>query len=278
VSLRVDDKLNVDFTVTAEPRSPLARDFAALGRTTSRFAGLQRPGAAIHVASTITLADDIRKALAPAIEENLRKSPHGDLLAKALTPTVQSGHLDLGVVLLKEASDRHATLVGGVAVKDGAVIDQALRDLVRQLPEEHRGKVHLDAKTVGTVKVHELDGDLFNSQNEKENEHRRKLFGKGPAYVAVAPDAVVFGMGPNGLGELTKALELKPAASRPFDLSVSVPDFGELVGAGDPEFQKVTKKLGMVRIRVEGGDALRVHIDGFAAAIVAFMPRAAVAP
>jgi hypothetical protein len=284
IALRVDDQLGLAVTLTARPDTPLARDLADLGHAESRFAGLHGRDAALSLATTCHLPEDVSRALGQLMEEGFRKEGEKQTdpaqrdvimaIGKALAPTFKAGHLDMGVVMHKAAGSDHTTLVGGIAIKDGEALDQVLRDGVGKLPEDRRGKIHLDARSAGSVKIHRLDEELFNSKDEKENEQRRKLFGKGPAYVAVAPDAVFFSMGPHGLDELTSALALKPGACPPFRLAISLPEFARMVAAEDQHYRDMTKNLGSVGVTIEGGKALRMRIDGFGAAVIGLMPAA----
>jgi hypothetical protein len=278
--LRVDSQLGLDVNVTAKPGSQLAADFAELGRKKSRFATMQGKDPVMSWLMHISVPADMRPQLDALIDDGIKEAVDKEKddakreilsgLFKALAPTLKAGEYDGGMAIRSTTGDAHATMIAGLALKDGATVERAFRDMVKKLPEAYQAKIKLDAETAGGVKIHRLDAELMNSKEEKENKNRQRAFGDKPLYVAFADDAAFGAMGEHGLSEIKQALAAKPQASPPFHIAVSLPRFGELA-ADNPQTAEFMKKFGDVGFTLEGGSSLKVRIQGVGTAAMAGM-------
>src|SRR5262249_55221609 len=117
------------------------------------------------------------------------------------------GELDVLVDLQEPAGGQYHTMVLGLRVQGGKAIEQEARKLAAELPPGDRGRIKFDAETAGGVNIHrvELKGELGGQGKE--------IFGDNPVFVAFRDDAVLVGLGANGLAELKKALGVEPAPS-----------------------------------------------------------------
>jgi hypothetical protein len=284
---RFDSKLGLDVNVTAKPGSQLAADFAELGRKKSRFANMQGQDPVMSLLLHFSVPDDLRQQLDAVIDDGIKEAVDKEKdnakreilngLFKALTPTFRAGEYDGGLVIRSTPGDAHATMIAGLALKDGAAVERAFRDTVKKLPEASQAKIKLDAETASGVKIHRLEGDILNSQNEKENKNRQRAFGDKPLYVAFSDDAAFAAMGENGLSELKQALAATPQASPPIHFAVSLPRFGELA-ADNPQQKEMLKRFGEVGFTLEGGPSLKVRMQGMGMAAVAGIYLAMPAP
>jgi hypothetical protein len=105
----------------------------------------------------------LKKALDPLLDEmsqsaldqekDAGKRAIAEKMVKAVMPSLKSGDLDTAFSLRGPGKDGHYGLVVGVKLKDGLEIEKTARDLLAQAPEGDRKKIHLDAESVGAVKM-----------------------------------------------------------------------------------------------------------------------------
>src|SRR5262249_9964882 len=145
---------------------------------------------------------------------------------KAIAPTLKSGELDLGVALRGPNERGLFTVVAGVKVVEGQALDRAVRDIYEVLPESEKGKITLDAAKAGGHPVHRLNTDLPLDPNA------RRMFGDGPAYVGIRPDALVLALGPEAERAVGEALAARP---RPAPLARAEATVGRLAQAAPPD-------------------------------------------
>src|SRR5262249_5476130 len=289
VHLNVDRKKNdvsLQLTLNGKPDSKLAAGIAELGHGKSQFGALFTENAGLRGELTVALPESLRKAFAAVIDENVAqalekekdpaKRKAGADFIKGLEPSLKAGEFD-GCVVLQGAggTGEFHTAGVGVKLKDGAALEKATRDLVKVLPPDVQGLIHLDAETVGGVKVHRLDAQ------KQYDEKAKKLYGDNPAYVAIRDDALFFTLGENALGALKEALASKPATAPLLELDLSFSrlasaiatdrkdDKGVVEQAAKEAFDK-EKEGDTVRFRVEGGKTLKVRVQGKAPVIKFF--------
>jgi hypothetical protein len=280
VELRLDPRLTMDLSLTAKQGSSLAADIAELGQRKSRFGGLKVNDVALSLFLHVSVPEDLRQPLDALIDEGIKdavdKEPDEAKrkilsgLFKALGPTLKGGEYDGAFVLRAPLGEKHATLVAGLALKDGIAVERAFRDAIKKLPEASQAMIKLDADSADGVKIHRLEEAILNSNNEKENKNRQRVFGKNPIYIAISRDAFFATMGANGLSELKQALAVRPQTSPPVRFALSLPRFGELA-ADTPQQRDIMKKLGEVGITLEGGPSLKFRMQGMGMAAAAGM-------
>jgi hypothetical protein len=277
---RLDSKLGLDVNVTARPGSSLAAGFAELGRKKSRFSAMQGQDPIMSFLLHFSVPEDLRPQLDALIDDGIKEAVEKEKddakreiltgLFKALAPTLKAGEYDGALAIRSKPGDAHATMVAGMALKDGTAVERAFRDTVKKLPEAVQSKIKLDAETAGEVKIHRVEEDLLNSKSDNENKNRRRAFGDKPVYLAFLGDAGFAAMGENGLAELKQALTAKPEASPPVHLAVSLPRFGELA-ADNPQQKEIMKRFGDIGFTLEGGPSLKVRFQGMGTAAAAGM-------
>jgi hypothetical protein len=271
VRLDVDRQANdlaVEVTLAGKSRSDLAAGIADLGRSKSLFAGAVGGDVALNVLVHGAMPDSLRKAFGPVVDEGIRthlekekdeaKRAEAAKLLKALTPTFKAGELDLAVRLLGPDKDGHFTLVAAAKLKEGDEFDKAVRNLVQILPEADRAKIHLDAETVGSVKVHRLDAQ------QNYDEKARKAFGDSPVYVSIRDDAFYLAGGPGALSALKDVLAAKPQPAPQLQLDVSLTRFIQAL-ALDQNNQDAQRAAKVVREKfsdAKDNDQLHVTIQG----------------
>jgi hypothetical protein len=281
VHLNVDRKKNdvsLEMSLDGKPSSKLEASIAELGQGKSQFGALLKENAALRGELTLALPDSLRKAFAAVIDDNIAqglekekdpaKRKAGADFIKGLEPSLKAGQFDGCVVLQPPSgSGKYHTAIVGVKLKDGAALEKAARDVVPVLPPEAQSLIHLDAETVGGVKVHRLDA------NKQYDEKSKKLYGDNPAYLAIRDDALFLTLGENALGALKEALASKPATAPLLELELSLArlagaiaidrkdEKGLVEGAAKEAFAK-EKDGDRLRFRVEGGKALKLRVQG----------------
>jgi hypothetical protein len=270
-------------SLDGKPDSKLAAGIAELGQGKSLFGALFTENAGLRGELTLALPESLRKAFSAVIDENIAqalekekdpaKRKAGADFIKGLEPSLKAGEFD-GCVVLQPPSGAgkfHTTIVG-VKLKDGAALEKAVRNLVPVLPPDVQALVHLDAETVGGVKVHRLDAQ------KQYDEKTKKVYGDNPAYLALRDDALFLSVGENALGALKEALASKPATAPLLELELSLArlagaiainrndDKGLVERAAKEAFAR-EKDGDTLRFRLEGGKALKLRVQGKAPVI-----------
>jgi hypothetical protein len=274
--LNVDQKANellAELTFSGKPKSNLAANIAALGDTQSLFTGLLKPDAALNALVHGTFPESLQKSLGKAIDDGFReamekeqdknKRAQLELIFKALSPSLKAGELDAAVSVRGPTPGKRYAVVGGIKLKEAKAVDEAFRDLTKDVPRAERDKVKLDAETAAGVKIHRLD-----IQGSFDAEARQRL-GDNPLYVAFRSDAAFLAVGDGGLGALKEALATKPARALPLQIEVSMARLAPLIGkqdkadasvAAQQAFSGADANRDKIRLSIEGGKALKVRL------------------
>jgi hypothetical protein len=271
---RAENDLSIDLALNGKPQSTLATNIADIGSTPSVFGSLPNPDSALSGLLHVVLPKSIHEALGSVIDEGIKKGiekerdparrAQAQKILKALVPSLKEGELDAAVDLRRIGTNKHYTLVAGIKVKEGHAIEQAVRDLLKDLPEAERAKLKLDVETAGDSHIHKMD-----IGKEVDAEMQRN-FGANPFYVAFRTDALFVSGGDGGLDAIKNALASKPAAAPAVRVQLSMARLAALVTKSkkvDPQ-EVVQKAFGgadkgndKIRFTVEGGKALRIHIE-----------------
>jgi hypothetical protein len=281
----LDLKLNVDrkkaevlaeASLAGKPGSELTAAIKQLGQSKSLFAGLASSDAAVDLMLHFTLADSIRQALAPAIDEGIRqgvakekdeaKRKQAQQFLEAIKPTLNAGEFDAGFRLSGPTGDNLYTILGGVRLRDGTAIEKQVRSLVKNLPKAEQSLIKLDAETVGKTHIHRIDAQKAFDANA------RQTLGDNPLYVAIGADAAWLSGGPNGLEALKTALSPRPQEAPQFHLGISMARLAptiarshkgnekQVTDAADKAFAGADREKDRVSITMEGGQNLKARI------------------
>jgi hypothetical protein len=263
----------VDFSLTAKPGTRLADQIQAFASSRSMF-GAMAAEAAVHFLMRLPIASELRENLnelmeksfndAMQKEQSIVKRALAEKVYKVLEPTLKSDVLDLGAALRGPFEDEKFAVVAAIKVRDGKKIEQLIRDFVKEMQPNERKHVKLDHDKVGDDNVHMIDPP--NADPEA-----KRLFGTAAVYAAFRDDAIFLGLGKHGLDELKKAMrQTKSAgagAAAPMQLELAVSKLA-LLNKNDMEravkaAREAFKDGGQDRVRVtlEGGATLRLHID-----------------
>lgn len=265
------NQLLTELSLSGQANSKLAAKIADLGQAQSLFAAWPTGKDALGLLLHAWLPENLRKALAPVVDEGLQKIVQNqtdegqrratERLIKALDPTLKAGELDLGVSVTGPDAGQHYTVVAGVKLRDGEALNKFLHDLVPVLPERDRQKIKLDAETAGNVKIHRLDnqGDF--------NPEARQILGDNPIYFAIRSDAFLVGTGPDGLKAVKAALSAQPKVAPLARLDVSLARLvPAMVGMakfrGENDMAQYLEKAGKESFKGQGEDLLHGSVQG----------------
>jgi hypothetical protein len=262
-----------EISLAGKPGSTLAANIADLGKARSLFAGALGGESALTILVHGALPPDLQKSLGPVVDEAIQKGLEkeqdaakralGEKVARAVAPTLKAGRLDLVLRFLGPNTHHHYTLVAAAEIKQGARVEQALRDVIGTLPESERSKFKLDAETADGVKIHRIDAQGNYDAKAKE------IFGEHPFYVAVGEHRLVVAGGPNALGALKEVLAAKGGPAPPFVANASVARLALMAtrDSGDPEKIKTAEEAlkdvkgdDQVQVTVSGGEALTARV------------------
>jgi hypothetical protein len=265
-------ELSAQLTLTAKPSSKLAAAIAGFGQSKSLFAGALAPDAAMQGLVHFALPESAQKALAPVVDELIRKALAGEQDAqkrekaakvlKALEPSLKAGEVDAALSLRGPTQGQLYAFVAGVKLREGDALDKVVRDLVKDLPKDEQAKIRLDAETAGPVKIHRID-----VQKELDAETRQAL-GTNPFFFAIRPDALFLAGGEGGLGVLREALAAKAGAGPQVRFEMALARLAPVLAkenkaapkvAGDV-FTGADKGNDQIRLAVEGGPALTARV------------------
>ncbi len=272
--LNLDRKANdisLELALGAKEDTKLSGTILELGKTKSSTAGLISPESVMNLQVNMTVPENIRKLIGPAIDEAVTKglSEEKDATKKALAekalqallPTVKAGVLDMAVDFRGPGKDKYYTLVGGVKITDGANAEKTLRQIIKDLPENEHAKVTLDVAKEGAISIHQVE-------MKDVDEDFKKTFGNSSAYFAVRSDVVFLALGEDALPALKDALKTQPKVGKPAQFELSAARLAEMAGKEQPEAARAavkafgdSKQGDKVRFGLEAGKELKVRIS-----------------
>lgn len=266
-----------ELTLVPKAGTGLAKEVAAWGKTSNRFAGVVTKDAAFGVTLKVPVfAKELREigtVLVDALAEEVKKTDLPTKLkavaeeaGKGLGRAVGAGTLDAAVALHGPDKDGKFALVIGLSFDDPTELEKALR-LAAKDPEFAK-EMQLDAAKVGDVAVHKVP--LARLIPEDAKGEFETVFGENPAgYVAFTKDAVFLGFGAGSLEHVKTALGAKPGPAPMLDVTGNMKKLQKLVAALDPKAGEMfAKHLGLedkpanwLRVTVEGGDKLTAKVS-----------------
>jgi hypothetical protein len=267
---RKEKELRAELILTPKAHTKLAEGLADLEQASSKFPGLLSGDAAMNGLIHFTLSGKMRDALHAILKEGARQARQAvkgpkqkdqvEKLFIALGPALDTGHLDAAFSLRGPGAAGRYTLVAGARLKETGKTRQRVADLLKGLPEAGEAEVKLGEDQAATVSIRRLD------LKKELDAETRKLFGKGPLYVATRPDAFFLALGEDALETLKTALAVPAGPSAPIRFEVSLRHLASFLAkdAGQrAQAEKVFAKgeEGRIRFTVEGGEALRLRFQ-----------------
>ena len=270
----VDQKgqeLSAELGLGGQKDSPLAKYISGLGQQKSVVAGLVGPDTVMNVLLDLPnepkLAEAMQALLKEGIEKDIakqadpQKKAQTEKLFKAFGPAIKFTDLDWAFDFRGPHRDGLYTLVAGMKVADGGVLDRAVRDAVKEMPQADRDRIKLDVEKAGDLAIHRID------VKGAADEGFRKSFGDGPAYFAVRSDAAFLAAGHDALNALKGALKVAPTVGKPVQFEVSVARVAEAMAQEKPEAPKAAaqafgqdKGADKVRFTLEAGQELKLRL------------------
>jgi len=262
-------ELSLTFSLSAREGSKLADSVARLGQTRSMAAGLVGADSAMSLFGNLAVSERVRAALGPAVDELEKKAAEEKdpskrevvvNLVRALSPTFKAGELDAGFDFRGPGSEDLYTIVVGGRLHDGKAVEKALRQALKELPEDKRSAFQVDVARAGNVGIHKV-------VPEKVDEKTRQALGDNPFYFAIREDSWFITGGQNGLAAIKEAVEARPKAAPAARFEVSLARLAPLLGREQKAAPEMARKAfkgkqdDQVQAVLEGGKTLRLRLS-----------------
>ena len=186
-----------------------------------------------------------------------------------LAPTLKASDLDIFATVASEPNGQYSVLAA-IKVKEGAKLGKTVEGLIGQalhdVPEASKNQIKLKFDTVNGVAIHrfELPADKIQGKTPSE------LFGAPFLYVVFRGDAVVVGVGKEGLAMVKAAMIAKEGKMPMMVYDFQLARFADLLPAPFPDHaRKIFQQEGDCRFRltIEGGKELRLRVESQPAAL-----------
>jgi hypothetical protein len=263
-----------EFTIVPKAGTPTAKEFAAFGATTNRFAGLVPKDAVAGLTGNNPLfAPELREITVAQVESaraTLKEAglpekfePVVEELLKGLTRAIKAGTYDVAFALAGPDKAGKYSVLGGLSVDDPSGVEKALREAAKDTTLAKA--FQFDAAKAGDVSIHKVL--LMKLLPEEASGPIGKFFGDdAPLYLAFAKDAVFVGFGTGSLDGLKAAVAAKPGPAPALDLTWNSGRIVKFAAAIDERAgAEVAKHLGTddkavsaMRLTAEGGQTLKV--------------------
>lgn len=284
LSFNIDRKkgdISLDLDLAGKGRSNLGTTIAGLATVKSVVAGLISKDSTMNMVLYAAIPDAHRKTLGPIVDDLVKEALAGEQdpaqrklaekIFRAVEPTLKAAELDVAMDMRGPSAKNLYTVVAGAKIKDGAAIERALRDLIKELPPDQKALIRLDVDTVGAVKIHQVEAQ------KTFDDETRKSFGDNPVYVAVRNDAVFITAGENGLAAIKAAVVAPPRATMPLKMEISMARLARAMALQTPDAPKIAAEVfgknptdDKVILSIEGGDSLRLRF-GTKAQVITFL-------
>jgi hypothetical protein len=211
----------------------------------------------------VFLTEKLRKAIDPVIDEAFKRALEdekdkakravAEKFFQVITPTVKGGELDVGANLRGPNANGLYAGVIAMKVKDGAAMEKAVKDLLKDAPAEDKKDVVLDFDKANGVNIHKL------TPGKDTGEEAKKAFGDNPAYFAFRDDAVFVSVGEGGLTAIKEAIAGEPKPSKTFQLELAM---GRLIKLGGADQQTAMAAAKKAFAKNKNGDRITVSLEG----------------
>jgi hypothetical protein len=270
--------VSVSVGLSGKRGSDLAKMLSGLGQVKSTVAGIVAGDSAFASRFTYELPDNLRKSLAPVIDEALTKlldahKNEGEKellkpLLDAMAPSLKQAKIDLAMDFRGPSDKKVYTVVTAAALKEGAGIEKALKSIAAKLPAEAKEKFSLDVAKAGETNIHRLNVEKDLPKETKES------LGENPIFFAIRDDGLFVTMGEGGLEAIKEALGVKAKTSPVMSIELSVKRLASVMAAQQKHAPKAAEEAfakggDKVFIRLEGGDEFRVRF-GMKGAVLRF--------
>ncbi len=283
LSFDIDRKtqdLSLTATLTSKSGSKLATSITDVGKSKSIGAALLTNDAALNFLFHALPSEQFQKAFGPVVDAFFKQTlaDEQDKTKRALTnkffkliePTLKKGEVDVAGSLRGPNTSGLFAGVGVLKVKDGLALEKAIKDLLKDAPEEDKKEITLDFDKVKDVNIHKVN------PGKDYSEEAKAKFGNNPVFVAFRDDAVFVSLGEGALGAIKDAISADPKTTKMVEFDLSMARFAKLLGADQEDtiaaakkaFAK-TKNSDKLTITLEGGKELKFHA-GMKAQFVTF--------
>jgi hypothetical protein len=263
-----------ELTLVPKPGSQLAKEIAAKGAVTSRFAGLIPKTAAVSAVTKVPVfareLQDIVSAIVGALEGELKDlhlpepfRPVVEELAKGVTEGIKKGNLDVATALVGPDKDGKFTWLAAVTLADTAALEKTVREAAKS--PEYAKDFEFDVAKDNGVAIHKVP--LSKVLPEDFLREFVPLLGEKPlSYVAFTKDAAFLTFGTDALAQIKAAVQVKPSAGPVLEIGSNMHRLHKMIhqlneqaaGAFAKHMGTEDKPVTMLRVTEEGGKTLKV--------------------
>jgi len=271
----VKKDISIKLSMSARPKTELAKTIQNAAAGKSPFAGLLPAGAAFRGSIDAVFPDALRTSFAKLMDEAAKKvladiadpakRKQTQQLIDAIMPSIRAGELDAFFGMTGPVKD-HYTLLAAVRVQEGdklgTMVESFIASEMKSMSPGDRAKIKLNVDSAGGVKIHkfELPPDA------KTGTVLGGLPGDPNLHVAFRKDAAFFAIGPTALQTIKDAIANQQAGKAPvalFDLDIAriAPSLASTAEQKALASKLFAGKESHVRVSIEGGDALTLQVN-----------------
>lgn len=264
IRLDMDQKTNdltLEISLAGKANSKLAANIAGLGQTPSLVGGMVGKDSALSLVAHGTIPEEFRKAFEQFMEAELPKElekekdpakrEFASKVLKSFGQSFKSGEIDVIVDMRGPSPNKLYSMLLAGKVSNGLELEKLFRDSIQTMKPDEQAKIKLDAEQVGPIKIHRLE-------NLKEDKEFTKNFGKNPMYLAFRHDAIIAGLGDNGLAIVKEALAARPGPTGLFRMEASIMRLAPL----GEDFSGIPKAVEAALAKDKDGDKVVLTLQG----------------
>jgi hypothetical protein len=266
------DDITVDLSITPKSGSDLSKVVKGVGEMKGLFAGLADTTSAANFSARVSLPDEIKTLLGPAIDDLVKQAVESEKaegrnflksFLEKLAPTLKSGEYDLGVGLRGPNKDEQYTVIAAVGLTKGKELEGFVKTIVSILPENEKKKFEIDAATAGDLKVHKIvvGNDLPPEQ--------KKVFGSDSVYIAFRDDAMFVTFGADGLKYMKDIVGVQAKETPALSIQAALSRIAPLMDQKDRPSAKIVQDVfgknaqgtDTFTLKVEGGSKINLQLS-----------------
>jgi hypothetical protein len=271
---RTSNDAGVEFTLSANPNTKLAKDLVAYstkkpGKTFGILGTDSVAGLTFNLPANLPQAnkDEQIDAFVNLLEQGL-DAIGIDTDEKNLKPLTKILVEALGSDLDATASLRGPVngkwnFIGGIGVTKGKELEKAVKKFIGTLDKDNQARFKIDGQKVGNFVLHN-----FTPEGKIPDEVKKILGAKAGWYVAFTDDLLILGFGEPTVELLTPLASIKPAPSPQMELTVSTGKLPALIEVGGKD-EKDKKIIAAMKKEFPNGETIKmlyVTVEGGAVA------------
>ena len=262
------DDLTTELTLSGKTGTPLTTSFRAASSEEGRAASIGAKSSLFSGGVKLTVPERLRQPLNGIIDELLEEAvskaneseqPLLKTLVAAVSPTLKSGVVELGLGIAGPNKGRSASVVSAVRLSEGLKIEQFLKTIGAILPAD-KGKLTFDIEKTNGLTLHKFTGT---------DEKFEKQFGTDTVWLAINDSLLLVSV--ESSGDIIRAAAKQKATVVPvFTANLSLARMFRVTEEGltpeaiagliDDVFKGASDDKDTLRVTISGGEKLTVRM------------------